>query len=356
VRQDGGLRQLLEGGRKVAGMAWAGERLELVEGGPAPAIHTYQKGRGWRSRKPPVPSTEQEGSVVELDLAYRSGGRWNLVFVRHPVNAPARGQPLPVELLQGTETQAPLAVATIELASRYVRNEAGRVEILGSVVDRSPGSVVNFDATLPSLPLQRQQERWQPVEVPAVASKGGFWEFDYMVEPHGLQAIPRTTSDEAVVRVRDQWIQLVCSQHCRLRRLGHKPGPSLVDRFWLVPGFKILPAASGGYWLLGSLSRSYIRVNARFELVDGMGFTERFRRLFERDRAKESFLGELALPKLASAPAVLLLYPLLLLLLLISGRPRRTGGRSRRFLVTSLLYLASSGGLGYWFWQLTGYF
>jgi hypothetical protein len=341
----------------VAGMAWVQQRLELVAPGTVsagPVIHVRSAKGAWSVRQTPGLPDAPEGHTTRLDLAYRSGGQWNFLFARTPERSPA-GRPVNVELLHGTESRPPMTVDAVRLTGRFIHNPGGQVKILGSVVDRAPGGAVNPAAVLPSLPLQRTKQRWREVVAPLKRKQGRFWLFDYAVEPQGLRSIPRTTSAPRSFHVRGVWLELVGEQDVQLNKIGGDSGPPLVSRFWLDPDPRVLPAAAGGYWVLGASSRRYVGVTAGLERADPLSLWERIQRIVRDPDPRGVLPAALVVARKVVVPAVLLLFPLLLLLLLLVGRPRG-GTRAARLLIASLLYLLCSGGLGWWFWQLVRWF
>jgi hypothetical protein len=375
VLQTGGMRRLGRA-RRVAGMAWVGDRLELVEGGDAgPVIRSHTRGEGWSTRAAPGVPPAETGQAVRLELAYRSGGRWNFLFVRVPRDA-RPGQAVKVDLLQGTERQAPMVVETVQLRGRFRLDGRGRAGILAAVVDPAPGGAVIPSEVLPALPLRRDRERWSPVALPLSHKRGRFWHFDYKAEPQGLRSIPRTASEPLAFFVRGLWLELAGERTVRLRKVGGRgggssdssdssdgsrhggSGPALTRRQWLSPGIRVLPAADGGYWVLGANSRRYIKVDASLRRADTQLLWDRVTRALRHPPppGADTIPDGLAPVRRLVLPVVVLLFPLLVLVLLLVGRSRRAGGRSRRFLLASLLYLLCSGGLGWWFWQLSAWF
>jgi hypothetical protein len=341
---------------RVAGMAWVQQRLELVApgtGSAGPVIHVRSAGGAWTVRQAPGLPAAVEGHTTRLDLAYRSGGQWNFLFARTPARSPA-GRPVNVELLHGTESRPPMTVDAVRLTGRFI-HDSGRVKILGSVVDRAPGGAVNPAAVLPALPLQRSRQRWREVVAPLERKQGRFWLFDYAVGPQGLRSIPRTTAAPRSFHVQGVWLELKGAQDLRLNKIGGDSGPTLVSRFWLDPDPRVLPAAAGGYWVLGASSRRYVGITAGLKRADPLSLWERIQRIVRDPDPRGVLPAALVVARRGVVPAVLLLFPLLVLLLLLVGRPRG-GGRSGRFFVASLLYLLCSGGLGWWFWQLVRWF
>jgi len=372
----GGLQRMKDAPRvsRIAGMAWVQDQLELVAPGGGspirqapspgsqpssqpinrgPVIHVHAKG-AWTTRQAPNVNDAAAGHVTQLDLAYRSGGHWNLLFARIPERSPA-GRPVTVELLHGTESQPPMTVDAARLTGRFIHDPGGKVKILGSVVDRAPGGAVNPAAVLPSLPLQRRKQRWRALVAPQKHRQGRFWLFDYTVEPQGLRSIPRTTSSPRSFHVQGVWLELVGGDVAQLHKIGSTLGPGLTSSFWLDPGPRVLPAADGGYWVLGASSRRYIKVTTGLERADPLSIWERIQRIVHEPDPRGALPSALVAARRAVVPVVLLLWPLLVLLLLLVGRSRRRG-RAGRFFIASLLYLLCCGALGWWFWQLVRWF
>jgi hypothetical protein len=349
---------------QVFGLADAGDRIELVAGDDqAAAIYAYTNG-AWLDPRPVLPP-ESCGQQVfcSLQAARYDATGWTLVFAAVPtvIDDPARTV---VDLLlrgeSGAATPLPALDWSALAADQVTLDESGVVQRLGTLFDRAPGGVINW--TINDAPLVLQADGWVKIDPPQAAAS--FYFSNYEILPTGLRWIPGLRFPLSGWQF-DSWMTLKSANGgVALAQMHGKSGPTLTSSTVFLIGegsqTSVLPASSGGYWVLGPYG-AYLKVDPAMERADALSFTERIGRAFDNFRRFESvsedFYREQRVLKMAAFPLLLLSLPTGYLMVFFV----RQSGRSRRAWITLLLrvsavYLALATIFIWWFWEMMGDF
>jgi hypothetical protein len=340
----------LPGFKMAPCLAWIGGSLEVVhaKGGDTVSISRLN-GDTWTTRTTTLPRVE--GQTQRFGACEATGSRWRLTWLRHAeTGGPG---PVSVDLIEKTGLQdeaRPAGTLTLDPQGRppRVRIHEGRVSLEYGLLARS-GGVPKWSGPPP---LERGPDGvWQAPEVPAGAMARSA-RFDHVFGGPRAGSVLTFDVGPSFARVEGRWFSASNTKIWQLSELspdfpgGMRSGPPIVGRFWLSIGFKMLPDADRGYWLIGGLGEAYVHLDADLRRTDGYGFFERLGRALEVDRAKRNsdFYLSLAWLKKVSFLWVLLALPLLLAVL--RRRPDIAAG----------LYLLGAAGGGWWFWRLSGSF
>ena len=348
----------------VVGLAWHGDALELVAAaGPAATIHTNEAGVWAASRAIPAPDACDQGAVCAVQMAYRGDSGWQVAYA--VAGAVADGPAATgVDLLlidESGDAQPLESVALTDLAAGHtVRDDAGALVGLGQLLDRAPGNAVNW--LVDSAPFVLRDGVLE--RVPAPLSNASFYFSNYVIESGGLRWIPGVRYPQRGWHV-DEWLTLQSSgDGIALARMGGGDGPVLTNS---TPFFErggtqagLLPAAGGGYWVLGPYG-AYMKVNEALERADGLSLPERIMRAFENfgrlEPVSNSFYHETRLLKMAAFPIVLLSLPTGYLLVFFVRQTRKDRRTWVRLLVEiSAVYVVLATVFVWWFWELMGDF
>ena len=349
--------------------------LEVAGNGPDGLQWVWRLAAGAWSHTKVQPLPEREGAQrVALGCRWDAPSRaWRFLWARFPALQKA-GDTVELALWETSAGAAPVEVQRMSMAiqrgsdddnARVFRSDDGRLFLRDGLLDRSHSG--GAQKWMGRAALEWRDGRWAEPPLPPGAFVPGAG-YDYVLADDGLHAqVGFETRD--MERVGGSWYQLVGRPDLSLVELGpaptskaplRGPGPPLASSFWLSNGFKMLPAQGGGYWLVGSLGRSYVRVDdATLARTDGLSFVERFGRAFVNDRAKRNSDFYFTLGFLRKLGFLWVLFGFLL-----TGAPalwwrrRRPGPATADRLVTALsvAYLVGCAISAPTFWQLSGVF
>lgn len=333
--------------------------VELVDG-YEPTIRTMAPDGTSTTRPRAVPAAD--GADARLERAVLRDGAWELVYALVPRDF--RADRTTLELVIGGEKGPFRSLGEVPLLTDVepeYRASTARSDTLidGNEGGRLPASLAHpFPVALrPDGTLDRRDPP------PGVSIR--IYELDFEVTDHGVS--PIAVSDRHIF-FRGAWWSLTAEDELRLVAPDGKTGGPLVDDYWLDPGLKFLPDGGDGYWVMGSLGKSYLHVDAALNRDDGLSLAERIGRLFERDRSKRNsdFFQRsdplLTLARKASVPIVLFCLPAGLAVLALVRRLRRRGTRTAPdgprggTAIVAVACLALMLAFAPWAWQLLGYF
>jgi hypothetical protein len=283
---------------------------------------------------------------TRLQRAVLREGGWEFLFSRAPRDFPE--DRAGAELLIGGEEGEWRSLGDLPIVEEVEPEYRGTALSTDILIDPTEGGAMMRSTFLRNVPPAltpegKLERRALPAGNPARRP-----DFDYEVTDRGLRPIAVFGDD--LVWLSGRWLQLTDGQEPSLVEAGAQGGEPLTNRFWLWTGFKVLPAEGGGYWVMGSLGESYLRLDDSLRRVDSLSAIERFFRLFEKDRAKRNsdFYLNAAPLKKASVPAMLFALPLGLLLAAAAGAKRRRS--AMRIVLGAYLFLGLV--LGWWAWAL----
>lgn len=346
------------------GLAWMGDRLELVAGnGDAATIHGYSGGVWGDARPVTLPESCGQQVFCDLQAARHHADGWTFVFAAAPseITDPARAV---IDLMLRGESGPAAPLETVSFADlnpdQYTLDETGRLVRLGSLFDRAPGGVINW--TLNYAPLVLEADRCVKIAPPQTAAS--FYYSNYEITADGLRWIPGLRYPLSGWQF-DQWMTLKSSDEgVAMAHMDGKTGPTLTSStvFLLGSGSQtsVLPALGGGYWVLGPYG-AYLKVDESLGRADALSLPERVLRAFENfgrlDSVTSEFYSEQRILKMAAFPLVLLSLPVGYLMVFFV----RQSGRNRRAWITLLLqvsavYLALATIFIWWFWEMMGDF
>jgi hypothetical protein len=345
----------------IAGMAWVGDALELVnDHGDTVLVHVFQDG-AWAAPRPvtrPAPCGDQRWLCV-LQLAYHGDEGWRLLYatVRRQITDP---DTVRINMLLADESGTTFTTRARPVPLSYLGTDLYTLQgeqliRLGYFVDRAPGNVVNW--TVGSPPLLWSDDIWFRMKVPFPTTSLDHG--DYQVRRDGLRWIPVMRYPQHAWQL-DRWLKVQSSpEGPTLAELGGTPGPVLTSNtaFLEKGGIQtsVLPAPDGGYWVLGPYG-SYLKVDESLARVDGLNLLERVRRAFDnfgRYRPyNENFYRNLALLKALAFPVVLLALPWGYLLAVLARQTPRFQLPWIALLVrVSAFYLILATIFMWWFWE-----
>lgn len=350
---------------EVAGLAWAGDTLELAtdSGDGFGLIYAYQDGTWQPPREVPRPDTCDEESVCTLQFARRESEGWRFLYARAPVAIPDPAA-VPVEVVSVAEDGSQAIAGTIplsNLAPEQASIENGRLTRLGMLFDRSPGNVVNW--SLEAAPWMMQGETWEQITPPV--ENASFYFSDYQIGPDGLRWIPGLRYPQKSCQL-DTWLMLKASgDGVKLATMTGDAGPTLTANTSFLRGdgpaqTSILPASDGGYWILGPYG-AYMKADQSMHRVDNLSVFERTTRSFDNfGRFKvynDDFHQQQSALKMIAFPLVLLSLPAGYLLVFFVRQSRRNTRAWVKLLVqVSVVYVLLATIFIWWFWKTMHYF
>lgn len=348
---------------RTLGLDWAGDAIELVTFTTDPAVITvsrFQDGT-WRARlsQDPPPQCAEDGTQCFPQMAHHTAEGWRFLYVRAPqqVADPASAQ---LELLLGLEggpfeTHNSFPLSDLK-PDQYVL-EDGRLVGLDDLFDRSPGNAVNWFPT--AAPFMLHGDDWTRLEAPGAGAD--FYFSNYRIASDHLHWIPGLRSERGWLL--DDWMVIqVSDKGVAVAEMDGRAGATLTADRSIVRDSgaqtSLLPAADGGYWLVGP-NGAYVKIGKDMERADDLTILDRIKRAFANFGRLEpvqdgSFYREQKLLKMIAFPLVLLSLPTGYLLVFAVGQARKnTRAWVTLLLRVSALYLALAVIFIWWFWEMT---
>ncbi len=288
------------------GIAWRGDRLDVVNGGE---IRTWD-GNVWTTRAVSALAADAASRTL-LEFAYVERDAWRFVYLRWPRTASPG--PVAVDIVEVGDSDAPRTVQTLALSGPWImRLFATDFFLTTPLLDGSAGGMMRFASGAPAV-FERTSAGWRAPSMPARFGGTHRPTYDYALLGERLEPIlVLERAHGSAVRLGDRWIQLVeTGRVASLHDLAGRRGAPLTTAFWL-PFAKVLPAGGGRSWVMGGLGENYLQIDGSLNRTDPLSFRERIARLFENDRAKRNsdFYYQMAGFKRAAVPFILLFFPL----------------------------------------------
>lgn len=353
--------------KRFKGIVCFDDRLEMVEANyEVITVHKYDFENGNTVEYYPIHDFD-EGYHGYLEMAYYNKDHWNFIYSVKPTVKNFETIPY-VDLYQDTLKTDPVRLVSVPLSEdMWQLLDDNNLSIIGEgfALDKSAGGFI-----LDRLGLNYSQSKNIPIftikdgqlqEIPyPEENMDPLYQItgNYYFSDNKLRSIINLEGAFQYVWLANQWYKLSNNRNAYLEELGGTTGEPIANRFWLSIGFKMLPAADEGYWLMGSLGVSYVKINENLNRSDHLSFIERFQRLFVEDRAKHnSDLYNMGGLKKASIPIVLFLFPAgLLLLLFINLILRAAKKEPISYLFITVPYTILSVLSFYFFWEVSAYF
>jgi len=355
-------------GDSIVGLAWVGDDLEVVSNGRSqPLLNRHEADGGWISEPLSQPEC-RESHECTLQAAARESDGWRLWFVHQPSKIAIGDRP-EAEIVEVAPGHPPRRMAKFTLDSNrdYYRasDGSGRAS-RRQFLDRSTGNVV-FLAYRDELdePWELDGDQWRRRTLPEgwIPHAGDHHHReDYVVRPNRLEPLPSWGDNRFLRRVGDRWIETSPrNRDFTLRLVNGQPGPILTSDRWISSRTLIAPANGGGYWLLGAYG-TFVKADADLARADAPGFFERTLLLYNNFHHLawyNDFWLDVVWLKMCILP-LLLLFPIIVLAVVVVirlvRRQRPTGPLVTTLFPYAIAYVLAWGGLGWWFWKLTGYF
>jgi hypothetical protein len=286
----------------IYGIAWRGDALEIVY---HRRVLVLPGGRGsGASREVPYPLTDAMREDVHFEAAYPTEQGWRFLFTRLVQPLPTTG-PIPVDLIEIPEGQPPRTLATLQFGEPFAHrlDDDPTKGWARDVVDRTPSGMFSDEHDGYKLSGDGLVAPTAPPD--GVDATYGFAR-DYELAPGAITAIRRARIRDNAVHVRGRWIAHDFEHYARLHDLATgASGPPITNVFWIMPGFKLLPATDGGMWMMGSLGSAYLHIDANLARTDHLAFGERLDRLTVFDRAKRNSDFDLTTRRRLAVPVTL---------------------------------------------------
>lgn len=382
------------------GFGWQGDRLGLVAArfdatGSVTTLTTHEPGAGWSTATAlPAPACGDGLTCTPL-VATPTPQGWATYYARAP-RQPSDPAQIAADILLVTAAGTTQVTQTVTLtaASKAYRIEDGQLRWSSRLADRSAGNVLNYggfvvlqqlaDGKFSALPTPPDNLFGPPDESP-FAPKPGLSALTASYELAPGRLIWRPTynrggfagATERALLLDDRW--LVLRKDTRGISLEERPrdptasyppdtftarGPLILGQqadLLSLSDFSapLLPAAGGGYWLLGRHDES-LRVGPDLRRLDDRNPVARLGLLFSDfgGGLDDKFHRDTIWPKRAALAWVLVAWPLLAVVALLRGRRAHdeesaTPARLRR---AATLYLVFALLSAYWFWTATAFF
>ncbi len=351
---------------QVAGLAWTPDStLELLaptEAGDLAIFASSDADAGWENARSLAIPACQVDQVCAFQVArYDPTVGWEAII--------ATAAQQITDLAQATITfttidenmqMVRLGSATLaELApAQYAVDDAGQLQRLGSLFDRSPGNVINWQ--MEAAPFMLNDAGAQQLMSPE--EEASFYFSNYQIVDNHLSWIPGLRHPSFSWYMGD-WMTLREGEDgLFLATYDGAAGNTLAGASFLKQGTQacILPASDGGYWVLGPYG-AYVKASEEMSRADSLTIIERIERTFANfsrfDTVSDDFYREQRALKIAAFPLILLSLPVGYLLIFYV---RRTRSNPRAWipllLQVSAVYLIVATLFFWWFWELMGDF
>lgn len=304
------IEKLSVGSSLLVGVAWRRDTLEVVS---SRSIDAYPHGRlPAQSRPAPWPDHDFTKANISPAGAYLASDGWHRLFTTIDEKVSPTG-PIPVEVVEIAESRPARTIATLQLSEPHIHrmNDAPTKVVWQPVIDMAPGGVMQRG----HLPYVRNpDDTFADPETSPASIRTQDYDYDYELAPGKLVALPRNQIGNDVERVRGRWIRHTYDHDAWLEDVetGARGSP-ITSRFWLDPGFKVLPATDGGMWIMGSLGKVFLHVDQSLERTDHLTFGERMSRLYKHDKAKQNSDFDLTIGRKLAVPFALLWFPAIVL-------------------------------------------
>lgn len=340
----------LPGDKRSPCIVWHRGAVELAYGdGTGQAFISRLTPAGWQTRTTPGPA-RTAGVEQRFEGCEHQEGQWRLTWLRHPRTFGAG--PVPVELHEQMGIPgAPAPTVTLHLdpQAKPTRVHVNRVAMVENGLLTRTGGVHRWSGP-PS--LERAADgTWHAPAIPPGATPI-IARYDHVFGGPRPGSILSFDLGARFARIQGRWFSASNARIWQMSELSpdlsgaaHQ-GPPVVAQFWLSIGFKMLPKADGGYWMMGSLGEAYVHLDADLRRTDELSLIERFKRAFTVDRAKRNSDFYYSLAELKKVGFLWALFALPLLLAITR----------RRMAVGAFIYLVGLGMGWIGWWKLTGVF
>ena len=324
---------------RLAGVAWAGDELEIVDAGREAAdIWSRRKDGRWQLRQVPRPAVDA-GRAAHLDFAERSADGWTMLWFLVGTSADDKGG-LALEVVRTSEAHpAPVSIGRRSLSPAEQR--------------------VFGDA-----------DSWRDLGRALVETRDGAWQLAALAEPPPdsieLDLIVSGARPELVTRTTRSWSVVVTlrgrqlaidngSYQVRIHEVGGRRGALLAREARLSHKLTLAPASDGNLWVMGHFG-AYVKATPELRRADPYGVRDRILaryESFEHWRMYDDDYVENESLQKASLPIALLLLPATMLVAAAAWLALRRGPALRYFAVAALLYLIPAVIVLSAFWKIT---
>ncbi len=283
VRAEGGLQALKTFELPVVAVVAAADRIEVVSGFDRKTLHTLANG-AWAERAFPVLEAT-DGQWIHGAGAEKRDGVWRVVHLR----GPRKGSlPVDAEVMVSRDFAPFEKVSTVTLdAGHATVVESGEIYPHFKLFHLPGSNELNALslATTAGAPYEWVGDKAVPLAPPFT---GYIEAYDAVHTSAGNATVVQIRGPLKATRIRGEWFTAGGGRRLQLTRTRDGRTTTPVDSFWVNVGYKLLPAESSGYWLVGGLGSAYARVGPELERLDRPSFLERMAGLFRRDRAKRN--------------------------------------------------------------------